>query len=571
MPGNSTPTVAMTDDVKILLNGTAVSVSFMNNLQQVEIEQSPSVPGMCKVVFYDENAVIVDDTTVDIGKEIEIQFKSRTQTSFTSAFKGEVVAIQPEYTEGLHITVTVIAFDKLHRLNRGRKTRTFLKMTDSAIISRIAQEGGLTAEVTSTSFQHEHLTQDNVTDLAYIQMLARRNGHEVRFVNGKVAVKAPVAGSPVATVKVGVDLQYFRPHLSNANQVTELLVKGWDVQNKAAIVGRATAPDSHPSVGYGKTGVQSTQTAFSAAQWVETNSTAVNQSFADTVAKARLNEINAGFLQGEGRTFGNPAIVPGAIIKLEGLGTRFSGNYKVTVARHTYSSEGVYETEFTVEGLTPSMVSNLAAPQNDPPRLWHGVVPAIVTNVNDPNNLGRVKVKYPWLNDTEESNWARVISIGAGTDRGLMIMPEVNDEVIVAFENGQFDVPYIVGGVWNGQDAAPMAASVYHASGKIVVRKLKTRTGHELTFTEKTDSSMIEILESKGLKITLDGTNKKIELLDGGLKITLDDTGKKITIDGGSTADVEIKGNNITLQATTKLSMTGTSQAELKGGMVNIN
>lgn len=571
MPGNST-SVALIDHIKILLNGSAVSVNFMNNLEAIEIEQSPSVPSMCKVRFYDEEAVIVDDSTVDIGKEIEVQFKARSQSSYTSAFKGEIVAIQPEYTEGLHITVTIIAFDKLHRLNRGRKTRTFVQMTDSAIISRIVQDAGLTAEVTATTYQHEHLTQDNVNDLAYIQMLARRNGHEVRFTNGKVAVKAPASGSSVATLKVGADLQYFRPHLSTANQVTEALVKGWDVQQKSVVTGRATAVDSHPTVGYGKSGLQATQAAFSGTpQWVETSSAAVNQSFADTIAKARLNELNAGFLQGEGLIFGNAAVVPGAIVTLEGLGTRFSGTYKVTVARHLFSNERGYETEFTVEGLTPSMVSSLAAPQQDPPRLWYGVVPAIVTNVNDPNNRGRVKVKYPWLNDSEESNWARVISVGAGNQRGLMSMPEVNDEVIVAFENGQFDVPYVVGGVWNGQDAPPMQASIFHADGKVVVRKLKTRTGHELTFTEKTDSSTIEILESKGLKITLDGTNKKIELLDGTLSITLDDTGKKITIDGGSAADVEIKGKNIKLQASAQLSLTATGQAELKGAMVNIN
>lgn len=569
MPDSAT--TSLTDDLNILLNGSMLSAIFMNNLQQLEIEQSPGVPSMCKIMFYDEKLEIVDDTAIDIGKEIEIKFKIRNQASYVSAFKGEIIALQPEYTEGLHVTLTIIAFDKLHRLNRARKTRTFVKMTDSAIISRIVQDNGLTADVTSTTFQHEHLMQDNVNDLAYIQMLARRNGHEIQFKDGKVAVKTPVSGSPVVTMKVGVDLQYFRPHLSNANQVTEFLVKGWDVQGKRAVVGRATAPDSQPAVGYARTGVQSTQAAFSAAQWVETSSTAVNQSFADTVAKARLNEINAGFLQGEGRTFGNPAIVPGAIIRLEKLGQRFSGNYKVTVARHTFSSGGVYETEFTVEGLTPSMASSLAAPQQDPPRLWYGVVPAVVTNVNDPDNLGRVKVKYPWLSDSVESNWARVISVGAGDNRGLMIMPEVQDEVIVTFENGQFDVPYVVGGVWNGRDAAPMSASTFQNNGSVVVRQLKTRTGHELTFTEKSDSSMVEILESKGLKITLDGTNKKIELLDGTLKITLDDTGKKITIDGGAAADVEIKGKNIKLQAGVNLSLIASAQAELTGAMVKIN
>lgn len=569
MPVNNSSSV-MIDYISILLNGAAVSPTFMNNLQQVEIEQSPSVPSMCKVVFYDETAEIMDDSSVDIGKEIEIQFKARSQTSFTSTFKGEIVAIQPEYTEGLHITFTIIAFDKLHRLNRGRKTRTFVQMTDSGIISQIVGESGLSAEVTSTNIQHDHLTQDNVNDLAYIQMLARRNGHEVRFVNNKVTVRPPASGNSTVTLKLGSDLLYFRPHLSTANQVTEATVKGWSVQQKREVLGRATTADSVPVVGYGKTGIQTTQTAFSAKEWLETNSSVSTQSFAETIAKSRLNEINAGFLQGDGRTFGNPLISPGAILTLENLGTRFSGKYRVTIARHIYSSSGGFETEFTVEGLTPSMVSSLAAPQQDPPRLWYGVVPALVTNVNDPNNYGRVKLKYPWLDDSKESNWARVISVGAGNGYGLMMMPEVGDEVIVAFENGHFDVPYVVGGVWNGRDATPMQVSEFHNNSKIAVRKLKTRTGHELTFTEKNDSSTIEILESKGLKITLDGTNKKIELLDGGLKITLDDTGKKITIDGG-TADVEIKGNNITLQATTKLSMTGTSQAELKGGMVNIN
>src|SRR5690606_9170310 len=186
-------------------------------------------------------------------------------------------------------------------------------------------------------------------------------------------------------------------------------------------------------------------------------------------------------------------------------------------------------------------------------------------------NLGRVKVKYPWLNDAEASNGARVVSVGAGDQRGLMIMPEVDGELIVALESGQFDVPDSGGGVWNGQEAPPMQASVFHNNGKVAVRKSKTRTGHELTFTEKTDSSMIEILESKGLKITLDGTNKKIELLDGTLSITLDDTGKKITIDGGTTADVEIDRKSVKLQASAQLSLTATGQAELKGSMVNIN
>jgi uncharacterized protein involved in type VI secretion and phage assembly len=82
---------------------------------------------------------------------------------------------------------------------------------------------------------------------------------------------------------------------------------------------------------------------------------------------------------------------------------------------------------------------------------WPGVVPAIVTNTDDPNGWGRVKVKYPWLSDAEESGWARLLGTGSGAACGLIAIPAVDDEVMVAFQHGDFDNPVVIGGMWNGK------------------------------------------------------------------------------------------------------------------------
>lgn len=566
--------VTLTDDVTVYLDGAALTATEMDHLLRIEVEQSSHVPSVARISFFDDDdAAMIDNSKFDIGKEIEVKFKNRAASSgtFVSVFKGEIVSLQPEYTEGLQMTMTIIAFDKMHRLNRGRKSRAFLQMSDSDIISKLARESSVTASVASTSTQNDFIAQDNVTNLAFIQMLARRNNFEITCDNGTMNVKARQQGSPVATLTAGQQLLYFRPHLTTTEQVSKVQVKGWDMKTKAAVVGEATSTTSHPSIGYNKTGIAASST-FGDAPWLELSPHATIQAVAAKMAEARLNELNAAFIQCEGRCLGNSAIKPGKLIKLEKLGTRFSGNYVVTVARHVYS-DGIYETEFTVEGQQPELVSGYMSPQIDPPRIWNGVVSAVVTNNNDTENLGRIKVKYPWYTHegTEvESDWIRVASLSAGSSRGFQAIPEVADEVLIAFEHGYFDKPYVIGALWNGVDKPPMQASEFVQDGKIVMQKWKTRTGHEFIFTEKDSDSKIEIKEKDTkLSITMDGSNASFEIKNDKMTITMNDSGitikstdKKITIDAGS-GNLDIKGATINVE--------GTGNVNIKGSAVNIN
>jgi uncharacterized protein involved in type VI secretion and phage assembly len=130
----------------------------------------------------------------------------------------------------------------------------------------------------------------------------------------------------------------------------------------------------------------------------------------------------------------------------------------------------------------------------------YGAVVGIVTSVDDPDGLGRVKVKYPWLKDDSESPWARVVAFMAGNDRGAVFRPEVDDEVLVLFEHGDMRFPYVLGGLWNGTDAMP---SERGADGDNHVRLIKSRSGHEFVFDDTPGGEKLTIVDRSGNTIEM--------------------------------------------------------------------
>ena len=138
-----------------------------------------------------------------------------------------------------------------------------------------------------------------------------------------------------------------------------------------------------------------------------------------------------------------------------------------------------------------------------------GVVVGVVTNISDPDDLARVKVSYPWLADNTESPWARVVTPMAGGGRGIVCRPEVDDEVLVAFEHGDMRFPYVIGGVWNGVDTPPQSRG---SDGNNDIRLIRSRSGHEITLDDTSGSEKIVIVDSSG--------NHKVELSSSGVVVT---------------------------------------------------
>jgi uncharacterized protein involved in type VI secretion and phage assembly len=136
----------------------------------------------------------------------------------------------------------------------------------------------------------------------------------------------------------------------------------------------------------------------------------------------------------------------------------------------------------------------------------NGVVIAIVTNVTDPAQQGRIKVTFPWLSGGNESDWIRIATTMAGNNRGSQLLPEVNDEVLCAFDHGDTRFPYVLGFLWNGQDTPPQQDPRY--------RTIRSKNGHSISFIDSTpqngDMGALVVQDAHGNTITM--SNGKITI-----------------------------------------------------------
>lgn len=194
-----------------------------------------------------------------------------------------------------------------------------------------------------------------------------------------------------------------------------------------------------------------------------------------------------------------------------------------------------------------------------------GVVVAVVTNNEDPDGLGRVKVSFPWLSTEDESQWARVASPMAGKDRGTYFLPEVDDEVLVAFEQGDVRFPYVLGALWNGKDTPPESNS----GGKNNVRLLKSRSGHVIRLNDEDGKETVEIVDKSGKNQIVIDTAKNSIAITSDKDITLTAAQGTITLDAQKIA---IKSSaDAKLEAGAGMDVKAQSTLTLKGATVNIN
>jgi uncharacterized protein involved in type VI secretion and phage assembly len=214
--------------------------------------------------------------------------------------------------------------------------------------------------------------------------------------------------------------------------------------------------------------------------------------------------------------------------------------------------------------VTPELLDLLAGGEREAGRVY-GVVSATVTDNHDPEKIGRVRVRFPWLGDGTETWWARVSAPAAGGQRGVWLLPEVGDEVLVAFEHGDPRFPYVLGGLWNKNDLPPEDIDADGADH----RSLTSRSGHVVRLDDKDGEEKIEIIDKTGKnKLVITSKDNGLEIsVEGDVKIA--SGSGKVLIEG---ADVEIKAtNSAKVQAGTALDLKCDAQATLKGATVAIN
>jgi uncharacterized protein involved in type VI secretion and phage assembly len=184
---------------------------------------------------------------------------------------------------------------------------------------------------------------------------------------------------------------------------------------------------------------------------------------------------------------------------------------------------------------------------------WYGVFPALVSDINDPEGQGRVRVTLPWSPDTGGASydtWARLATFMGGNNRGSWFIPDVGDEVLVTFEAGDPRRPYVIGGLWNGRDAPPQSMD---GAGRNDLKVLRSRNG---------------------VKVTLDDTSGQEKLIletPGGQKLTLKDGPGTVEVVDSNGNSIKMEPSGITVNAAAKVTITAGAQVEVNAGMVTVN
>jgi uncharacterized protein involved in type VI secretion and phage assembly len=202
---------------------------------------------------------------------------------------------------------------------------------------------------------------------------------------------------------------------------------------------------------------------------------------------------------------------------------------------------------------------------SDRDRLY-GVMVGEVLDNQDPEGYGRVKVHFPGLSGDQIGYWARIATLMAGSERGSFFLPEVHDQVLVAFEQGDINRPYILGALWDAQDQPPDT----NADGENNLRFLKSRSGHLIRLDDTDGAEKIEIIDKSGNhSITIDTANNAISI-QSSQDINLEAPQGKITLSAqtieiSSTADTKV-------QAQGGLELDGSpGNTDIKGTLVNLN
>lgn len=550
MPANSN----LLSLIYVQIDGSEVTDEFMGDVLEITVENSLHLPDVAMLVLHDTRLHWIDDASLVPGKTIQISAKAGKQEKML--FDGEIVEIEPDFEPGTQKLI-VRAFDRLHRLARGRHVRSFLNVSDDDLVKKIAQEVGLQAKVGPSGQVHPYVFQNNETNLAFLQGRAAALGY-LLYVQGKTLhCEAPQNNGQPVELEWGVSLREFHPRLTTIGQVDSVTVRGWDPATKQEIIGQAQKGHGTPRVGQSTSGGELAHSAFKIdAQILVADRPIRTQASADTLAQAVADQQAGGFIEADGICSGDPSLVAGATVQVKAVGDRFSGSYSVTSTLHIYNARQGYTTQFSISGHHPSTLFSLLTREEET-ITQAGLVIGIVTDNQDPAGYGRVKVKYPWLSSDHASDWARVVAPGAGAQRGIEFLPEVNDEVLVGFELGNIHVPYVLGGLWNGQDALPKQVT---SAGKVQQRIIRSRSGHTITLDDSDNSAGITIEDKNGNKLVLDSAANKLTITvqgDANLKaqgnLSLEAQGQ-----------VQIKGMGVKVDA-------GASTVDIKGSMINLN
>lgn len=563
----------------VTVAGAPLAPAYYDALVEVRVEQSVYVPDCFTLRFRDPGFALLDAGFLDgdvfsVGVDVDVAFVDDRGCDVT-VIQAEVTQVAADLDTDDRQDLVVSGLDRGHRLARGTKVRSFVNQSAADLARLVANEYGLGADIDASSTIYEYLLQ-SATDYAFLTERARSCGFDWWVSDKTLHFKATSGTGTSPVLSWGENLRRFKMRFSTAESAQEVQVSSWDPAGQRALMGRARmdaasgegvalATDAPVAAALIDSAARSN--AFGGTRFTGAAPVA-SPDEANALARSLAQQASSEQLTARGEAVGSPRLRAGTDVEVANMGARLSGTWRLTTVEHLVTHHQPYRTRFTSGGKQSHSLVDLLGADGHPPLAtvgmasgWGvvGLVVGIVTNNNDPEALGRVKVKFPTLGDQDESAWARVVSVGAGARRGLQVLPDVNDEVLVGFEHGERRRPLILGGLWSAKQASPQHGNTAGKGGGV----WQSRAGHAIALSDGEGPA------SRFIALSLADGKTELHLAEDEVRLgapsdvgVTSDKAINLTAQG----DLTIKANNITLQARGKVTLEGAAvETKAKG------
>ena len=566
--------------LQVLDDRTRLKDSLQNRVSRISVEAAYGMPRLCEIEATPPFPVGA------VGDVISIFAYAPGNLTGDILFRGIVKSREIRMDAAFGSRYVIRAYDGAYDMTAQKKTRGFKDMTYGEVAKQIAKSHGLDplfgSKILTNGAKHKFIVQANETDWDFINRLARELGF-VTYVKvwtlltrGMTAlyfgpVEMAERASPNTAFEVGDNrVLAYRGLLTTSGMAGAAVVPGWDEAKGATASGQTSLSSKMRRT------MKDTSSAGQFKKSTKAGPKLSLETFAGTKARADRAAMGAAVREAgasvdlDMRVKGNPLIDINKPIKVyDDVYGPLKGIHIVSSVLHVFEPglDG-YTTTIYCTGLEDRSMSGLQG-GGVPPQRFHGIYPAIVNDIADPEKKGRVNLTLPWLDRAFVTGWARVLQLGAGAGTGLQLMPRPKDEVIVAFENGQLDLPYVLGGVYGkGVGKIPHAEMV--VDGAPMKTALTTKAGHQIILDDTKDKSTITIHTTNGNSCSI--------VMDAKAGITISTKGDRpVTINSSADVNVTAKknakvtGNDVTVEAKGKATVNANSSVTVSGGSVTVD
>jgi|SRR5579875_546159 len=565
---------ALTVAPTVSLDGEPLPSKWQEALLECKAELELDAPAQAMLRFADPGYALTKQRLARLGRAVTV---SVPQSGTLATVEVTAIAVEQREEESPELVLTCL--DRSHRMGRGTRVKTYLNTTYSDIVSDLARQHGLVAEADSTGVLLEYVLQVS-SDLTFLSEMAARSGFHWWVDGNSLHFKKPGLGKTVE-LKLGSGLISFSVEAS-ADKPGSVEVHGWDRDQQQQLSGTASTPTLSPSSELASL-VSAPDRSFGSSKLVTAALAGQTQDEVDTLSKALLDLAAWSSVRAVGLTEVRADLRAGSSVRVLDAGP-LTGVYPISRVEHTYRPGRGFMTRFW-SGTGRLFADNMASrypPLQGPATHHPGLVVGQVTSVNDPHQAGRVKVRFPGLDEGQESAWGRVLAPGGGSRRGGVFIPEVGDEVLVGFEHGDPRQPVILGGLYGSRAHIPKWPV---KEGKVASRQISSRLGHVIELSDgEGPADQFFLVELAGQEHSL-----KISKQETVLSVP---SGQPVTIKAGetqvalsSTGDVSIKGTNVSIEAQGNLKLSGAqvgvsadaelqlqgqAQASMKGALLQL-